>query len=87
VVIFLLSRVLRVHRTVPITGAEGLAGEIGEVVEPVAESHGKVFVHGEYWTRCRRSRWSPARESGWRASTQAAPASSPKRSSPHNVSA
>ena len=31
VVIFLLSRVLRVHRTAPITGAEGLVGEIAEV--------------------------------------------------------
>jgi membrane-bound serine protease (ClpP class) len=48
VVIFLLSRVLRVHRTVPLTGVEGLVGEEGEVrkaLEPV----GKVFVHGEYW--------------------------------------
>ena len=49
VVIFLLSRVLRVHRTVPVTGAEGLAGEIGEVVAAVTASDGKVFVHGEYW--------------------------------------
>jgi len=49
VVIFLLSRVLRVHRTAPVTGAEGLAGEVGEVVAPVGEGGGKVFVHGEYW--------------------------------------
>jgi membrane-bound serine protease (ClpP class) len=49
VVIFLLSRVLRVHRTAPITGAEGLVGEIAVVVAPVGEGDGKVFVHGEYW--------------------------------------
>jgi membrane-bound serine protease (ClpP class) len=48
VVMFLLRRVLRSHRQPPITGAEGLVGEVGDVsvaVEPV----GKVFVHGEYW--------------------------------------
>jgi membrane-bound serine protease (ClpP class) len=48
VVMFLLARVLRSHRKPPITGAEGLVGEVGDVsvaVEPV----GKVFVHGEYW--------------------------------------
>jgi len=48
VVIFLLTRVLRVHRTTPITGAEGLINEVGEVsraLDPI----GKVFVHGEYW--------------------------------------
>jgi membrane-bound serine protease (ClpP class) len=49
VVIFLLSRVLRVHRTAPITGAEGLAGEIAEVLAAVDQDGGKVFVHGEYW--------------------------------------
>ena len=49
VIIFLLSRVLRVHRTVPITGAEGLTGEIAEVLAPVDQDGGKVFVHGEYW--------------------------------------
>lgn len=48
IVIFLLTRVLRVHRQVPLTGAEGLAGEEAEVVVAVAP-RGKVFVHGEYW--------------------------------------
>jgi membrane-bound serine protease (ClpP class) len=46
---FLLARVLRSHRRPPLTGAEGLVGEVGEVslaLDPV----GKVFVHGEYWT-------------------------------------
>lgn len=48
VVIFLLTRVLRVHRTAPITGVEGLIGEEGEVAKAL-EPAGKVFVHGEYW--------------------------------------
>ena len=48
-VIFLLSRVLRVHRTAPITGAEGLVGEIADVIAETGEGSGKVFVHGEYW--------------------------------------
>lgn len=48
VVIFLLTRVLRIHRTKPITGVEGLVGEVGEVAVTLAPD-GKVFVHGEYW--------------------------------------
>lgn len=48
VVMFLLTRVLRAHRTRPITGAEGLVGEEGEVAVAL-EPEGKVFVHGEYW--------------------------------------
>ncbi len=50
VVIFLLTRVLRVHKTTPITGAEGLVGEVANVVAAVGpDGEGKVFVHGEYW--------------------------------------
>lgn len=48
VVIFLLTRVVRTHRTRPITGAEGLIGEAGEATVAV-DPEGKVFVHGEYW--------------------------------------
>lgn len=48
VVVFLLSRVLRSHRQVPLTGVEGLVGEIGQAVSDVGD-RGKVFVHGEYW--------------------------------------
>ena len=48
IVIFLLTRVLRVHRNAPLTGAEGIAGEVADVVVALAP-RGKVFVHGEYW--------------------------------------
>jgi membrane-bound serine protease (ClpP class) len=54
VVMFLLARVLRSHRRPPLTGAEGLVGEVGEVslaLDPV----GKVFVHGEYWNAYARN--------------------------------
>lgn len=47
-VLFLLNRVLNVHRRRPLTGQEGMVGEEGRVVvalDPV----GKIFVHGEYW--------------------------------------
>jgi membrane-bound serine protease (ClpP class) len=54
VVIFLLSRVLRSHREQPLTGAEGLAGEIAEVAVALGPD-GKVFVHGEYWDAFSRS--------------------------------
>ncbi len=48
VVIFLLTRVLKSHRTPPVTGAEGLVGEVADVVAALGPD-GKVFVHGEYW--------------------------------------
>lgn len=47
-VVFLLNRVLSVHRRPPLTGAEGLIGEEGQVVVAL-QPKGKVFVHGEYW--------------------------------------
>ncbi len=47
-VIFLLNRVLHVHRHQPLTGQEGLVGEEGRVVVAL-DPAGKVFVHGEYW--------------------------------------
>lgn len=46
---FLLSRVLRAHRRKPVTGAEGLVGEVGTVIRALAPK-GTVAVHGEYWT-------------------------------------
>ncbi len=48
VVIFLLSRVVKLHRRRPLTGAEGLIGEVGEARTPLAPK-GRVLVHGEYW--------------------------------------
>jgi membrane-bound serine protease (ClpP class) len=47
-ILFLGSRVARTRRMKPTTGAEGMQGEIGEVVAAL-EPEGKVFVHGEYW--------------------------------------
>jgi membrane-bound ClpP family serine protease len=35
-------------RSRPITGAEGMIGEVGHVVAPLRPA-GMVFVHGEYW--------------------------------------
>ncbi len=45
---FLLTRVLRAHRERPMTGREGLVGDIGRVISAL-DPHGKVAVHGEYW--------------------------------------
>ncbi len=49
IVIFLVSRVVKTHRAMPITGSEGLLAEIGTVATPI-DPEGKVFIHGEYWT-------------------------------------
>ena len=48
IVIFLLTRVVKSHRMRPVTGIDGLIGEVAEVVDPL-EPRGKVFVHGEYY--------------------------------------
>jgi membrane-bound serine protease (ClpP class) len=50
VVMYLLSRVLRSHRTKPTTGSEGMVGELGQAVATIEPgATGKIFVHGEYW--------------------------------------
>lgn len=49
VMIFLLSRVLKLHRMRPLTGVEGLVGEVGEARTDLTPE-GQVLVHGEYWT-------------------------------------
>ncbi len=46
--IFLLSRVLKAHQQRPVTGVEGMIGEIGKALGAIGET-GKVLVHGEYW--------------------------------------
>jgi membrane-bound serine protease (ClpP class) len=48
VILFLSVRVARTRHMKPTTGAEGMVGELGEVVAPL-QPEGKVFVHGEYW--------------------------------------
>jgi membrane-bound serine protease (ClpP class) len=45
---FLLTRVLKAHRQRPMTGREGLVGDIGRAID-VIDPNGKVAVHGEYW--------------------------------------
>ena len=46
--VFLLSRVIQVHRRQVMTGMAGLVGEIGKALSDLDPS-GKVLVHGEYW--------------------------------------
>ncbi len=46
--VFLLNRVLKVHRERPMTGPEGMVGEIGRAIGAISPK-GKVVVHGEYW--------------------------------------
>ncbi|MCP4895708.1 MAG: nodulation protein NfeD [bacterium] len=48
IVAFLVSRVIKAHQQVPVTGKEGLVGEIGLALSELS-SEGKVKVHGEYW--------------------------------------
>jgi len=45
---FLLTRVLWAYRQKPMTGREGLVGEVGRAIGEIAPE-GKVAVHGEYW--------------------------------------
>jgi len=45
---FLLTRVLWAYSQPPMTGKEGLVGEVGRAIGEIAPE-GKVAVHGEYW--------------------------------------
>ncbi len=45
---FLLTRVLQAHRQQPMTGQEGMIGDVGRAIGEIAPE-GKVAVHGEYW--------------------------------------
>jgi len=48
VTMLLLTLVLRARRNKVATGSQGMIGEIGTVVTPLAPD-GRIFVHGEYW--------------------------------------
>jgi membrane-bound serine protease (ClpP class) len=46
--VFLLTRVLNAYRQLPMTGYEGMIGEVGRAIGDLSPD-GKVAVHGEYW--------------------------------------
>ncbi len=46
--IFAIGMVVRSQRRPAVTGAEGMIGEVGEALTPIAPT-GKVRVHGEIW--------------------------------------
>ncbi len=46
--VFAASRAYRAHQRKPVTGNEGLVGEVG-VAETDIAPEGKIFVRGEYW--------------------------------------
>jgi membrane-bound serine protease (ClpP class) len=48
ITIFLVSLAVRARRVKVETGSEGMVGETGSAITPLAPE-GKVFVHGEYW--------------------------------------
>ncbi|MFA4838551.1 MAG: nodulation protein NfeD [Candidatus Neomarinimicrobiota bacterium] len=47
-VILAFSMTLKAHRRKPVTGLEGLIGEIGQAITDINKT-GTVQVHGEYW--------------------------------------
>jgi membrane-bound serine protease (ClpP class) len=48
ITVLLLTLAVRARRNKVETGSEGMIGEVGTALTPVAPE-GKVFVHGEYW--------------------------------------
>ena len=47
---FLVQLALKSQKTAPVTGAEGLIGETGRALEPIAPgATGRIQVHGEIW--------------------------------------
>jgi membrane-bound serine protease (ClpP class) len=47
--IFALGAVIKIMRTKPTSGKEGLTGKTGEVVSDINSKGGKIFIRGEYW--------------------------------------
>ncbi|NVN89384.1 MAG: hypothetical protein HXX11_02160 [Desulfuromonadales bacterium] len=45
---FAVCKALRAHKQLPVTGREGLIGQLGRAASGIA-TEGKVFVNGEYW--------------------------------------
>ena len=50
-IIFATWMIIRTQRRSPVSGQEGMVGEIGEALEPI-HTTGRVFVHGENWQAC-----------------------------------
>jgi membrane-bound serine protease (ClpP class) len=48
IAVFLMTLVIRAHRTRVATGSEAMVGEIG-ITRTSVDGDGKVFVHGELW--------------------------------------
>jgi membrane-bound serine protease (ClpP class) len=48
ITVLLLSLVIRARKNKVETGVEGMIGQVGAALTPLAPE-GKVFVHGEYW--------------------------------------
>jgi membrane-bound serine protease (ClpP class) len=48
ITVFLLSLVVRARKGKVVTGVEGMLGETGVTIGPLAPE-GRVFVRGEYW--------------------------------------
>ena len=48
IVVFLLALVIRAHTRRPVSGREGMIGEVGTARTDLSPT-GKVFVHGELW--------------------------------------
>ena len=46
--VLVVTKAVKAHRTRPVSGTEGLVGEIGQADSDLAPE-GKVFVRGEYW--------------------------------------
>ena len=58
-VFFLGQMVLRSHRNPPVSGREGLIGQVATArTDFAAGGTGTVFVHGEYWNAVAGSRSS-----------------------------
>jgi membrane-bound serine protease (ClpP class) len=54
-----LYLVVKVHRTRPLSGTQGLQGEFAEVYIWDEKGTGKVFCHGEYWNAAGPSELNP----------------------------
>jgi membrane-bound serine protease (ClpP class) len=49
-VLFVVSKVVRIHRRAPLTGQKGLIGKVGYAKGDFVNGKGTVYVDGAYWS-------------------------------------
>jgi membrane-bound serine protease (ClpP class) len=47
--VWIVTEGIRIQFSNNITGKESMVGRKGEIIEPIKDGKGRIFVNGEYW--------------------------------------